>query len=220
VDILSLKTASGVTDTTVSQMQLDNQGLSEGYLLQRVRNLQPGRVVVAFLNKGQRRKDADGVKRTSSGVIRPWTNGSTWAWEYNAKYKAAGWERRLATEYPGGVAAWVKSLPQEAVEPLCIIPEPLQRMQWHRDEWVFSVRTAMQETQTKNAMLQQVTGLEQWTLAKELFPMTRKNCVRYGSKCCFIPLCHGSPTTGEDPMSTQLYQLRSPHHPETQGDDD
>jgi hypothetical protein len=174
--------------------------------------------------------------------VGPAAEGDDWSWTYswtdpneiNPKTGRAvghklgkGWQKvPIWREYPGGVRQWIEDLAANRIAPRHVnaleevFPQsmPVERRADEVEHW--KVQTIAQEIDIAHKVELQLsaarlpegqTGFENFgDLLDMNFPQFTHSCHSYGSGCPFLPVCF----EGASPEPGELYQLRTPNHPE------
>ncbi len=236
IHLLSLKTKKSWDSRADKANSHDDQGISETVCFEadnkeawekytelgfNGRKVQA--VVMPHLLKGDRRKDkVTGQYTQACPLIRGWrqeNRGETrhahsyqWKDEFGTRKLAMNggskWESFNAWEQPGGVKWWMEQLATgtiqpEAGDPLAqsvMIPTPYYRQEADIESWKEQVR--QQEIEIS-------CHLE--LPLDTVFPQYRHSC-HYPGDCSYLDLCYGPPQMAEDPMATERFMWRIPHH--------
>ena len=211
------------------QVQLGTLGIEQKL------GIQVDQVYLHGLWKGQRRQStAIGGEYQDSVLCWPWCKKGSpplsddeWAYAYEwwdeqenrSRRLGKGFERRWVGEYPGGLPAFIQTLPDHIVAKIVRTVGPLQRNPVAKadalDGWI------EQEIRNRSNLYEIYAALEtnrfDWTapqvrkLLNRHFPQSW-DCQKYGARyaCEFKPICHHSPGW-QDPYSIGFVDRR-PHH--------
>jgi hypothetical protein len=118
-----------------------------------------------------------------------------------------GWEKLFASEYPGGIEAWVNELGADTASELFPWSVPVFLNRRLLDGMVADRLLRMTEID-KTISICGAESLE----AQRLFPKSLNQCYpSMGSMCPYLQACHNQ-IVGDDPLASGLYQRRVPHH--------
>ena len=119
-----------------------------------------------------------------------------------------GCEKMLTIENPGGVRAWVEHLGSEVAQEM----------------FPWSVPVFLNKRLVYNMIVERtirMAEIERWgrlepddrqILAPGVFPKSLNQCYpSMGSVCPYLQACHNA-TVGDDPLGSELYGVRTPHH--------
>ena len=123
-----------------------------------------------------------------------------------------GWEKVSTHLYPGGVEAWVKSLPKDLLMKQFAIIGPYQRQDHQIKQYVRSMVAEEVRNQSKLDCLPVGLPWESEEFQGQLdkaFPRSY-NCFKYGSRCQFYELCFRHP--GWDKPLENGYIVREANH--------
>jgi hypothetical protein len=119
-----------------------------------------------------------------------------------------GWEKLFATEFPGGLRAWVVELGEETAQELFPWSVPVFLNKRMLEGIVRERLSRMQEIE--KGMGNNPDPSPQ--VFPQLFPKSLNQCYpSMGSMCPYIQACHNH-TVGADPLASGLYAVRTPHH--------
>lgn len=243
--IVSWKTTSNYSRTTLNQSRTDMQAMSEVYGRlndddeedQRPAKIEG--VIYLFITKGQRRLDKwDQTFKQDSKLIYGWKKLKpldefddqwSWAWEYPKEDGSGnstlgkGWKKMpIWREYPGGVKQWVTDLHEQKVFPRHvnaleeIFPQQLPVERRADEVERWKTQVIAQESRVHDSLLALSLGRDPEDLDWH-FPQHSHSCFNYNSPCAFLDTCWN----GVPPEPGELYQLRTvTNHPELKGDDD
>ncbi len=227
IHLLSLKTKKRWDSRSDKANSHDDQGISEAVCFEAS---DPGQKVMAVvmptLLKGERRKTSG----QSCPLITGWrqeNRGETrYAWTYRWKDEfgnrtlamngGSKWESFNAWDEPGGIKWWMDLLATgdvqpEAGDPLAqsvMIPTPYYRQEADIESWKHQVT----EQETEIALdVRWVESGEKKTGLDRNFPQYRHSC-HYPGDCSYLDLCYGPPQMAEDPLATERFMWRIPHH--------
>lgn len=187
------------------------------------------------LCKGQLRSSKDFGEYQDSRLCYAWLkkgqpplSDDEWAYEYEwwdavenrSRRLGKGYERTWVGEFPGGLPAWIQTLPEYTVSKMLRTVGPLLRNPFVKqaalEQWV------MLEAQIQEALGQiyETLSCNGWNWASEsvqgdldLFFPQSWDCQRFGRRyaCAMKKICHREPGW-QDPLSNG-YVPRRPHHP-------
>lgn len=122
--------------------------------------------------------------------------------QYNVEW-CRGWNLVETHTFPGGLKAWVASLPDEVLREQLPITGLIP----------FNPHTLQNFVTQQTLREARIAGFHAGTLSLEdVFPMHVKSCrPLFGAACPFLQACH-APTVGTDPVGSGLYVPRVPHH--------
>ncbi len=229
IRLLSLKTKKRWDSRADKANSHDDQGISEAVCYEASHpGEQVSAVVMPTLLKGDRRKDEKtGQYQQSCPLIRGWrqeNRGKTlyahtyrWKDEFGNRTLAMNggskWESFNAWDEPGGVKGWMERLATgtiqpEAGDPLAqsvMIPTPYYRQEADVQAW------KQQITQQEKEIDNNLDWLSAGGSIDMVFPQYRHSC-HYPGDCSYLDLCYGPPQMAEDPLATDRFMWRIPHH--------
>ncbi len=236
IHLLSLKTKKNWDSRADKANSHDDQGISEAVCYEAS---YPGEkvqaVVMPTLLKGNRRKDEKTKQYTQNcPLIHGWrqeNRGQTgyahsyqWKDEFGTRKLAMNggskWESFRAWEQPGGVKWWMDllatgTIQPEAGDPLAqsvMIPTPYYRQEADIIHWKRQI--ASQEKKIADSMEKVSISKNEDELSlilDEDFNQEKVSC-HYPGDCSYLDLCYGPPQLAEDPLATERFMYRIPHH--------
>ncbi len=236
IHLLSLKTKKNWDSRADKANSHDDQGISEAVcweashgarLVEKV-----AAVVMPTLLKGNRKQNKKTKQYTQScPLIRGWrqeNRGQTryahsyqWDDEFGQKKLAMNggskWESFNTWDEPGGVKAWMEQLATgtvqpEAGDPLAqsvMIPTPYYRQEADIKNWKQQVK--FQEVRINETNFQTRGTNGAYHELDWAYPQYRHSC-HYPGDCSYLDLCYGPPQMAEDPLATERFMWRIPHH--------
>jgi hypothetical protein len=203
--VYSWKTVGAVGDREFMAAHYDDQGLSEGWLVGRGKNIYNHMV---YIIKGYAKSNEDGTKTFINGLVYPYVNPKVpFSYKALSPVFKAGWNRTPVWTLPGGVDDWLQFLlanQPDALDKFWASPGRVTRLGPKMDDWLKAMIWEMEEAWDK-AMWAQGLGDPGLTT---LFPIWNQSCFRYRRPCEMLPICHD----GVQPLSSGMYELRKPHH--------
>jgi PD-(D/E)XK nuclease superfamily len=175
----------------------------------------PAAVIVEGHKKGNRRLDTARSSRVTGQMIQDsplcfvYDQGQG---NYSLKYAGNRSVRVPVWETGFPIKQWVNDfLTEQDCEDLFATPPPISPDPAHVDRW--RRQAVAQETTIWGALelLADSTPDETAIILDRVFPLHETSCIRYGRKCSHYETCH-NPTVGADPLASELYQVRTPHH--------
>lgn len=200
-------------------------------------------VKMEFALKGRKSEYPEGSGRYSysNPLIRPWKkddglNSTQWAFKWEVKDDfghshrlGKGWLRVNIWE-DIGVKAWIDILASETIQGFApgtgIAGQFVLPMEYYRnDEDIadMKIEVAFQEKRIAEARRALRLGMVDRVIKigypdthdmilREQFPKHRKSC-DWPKKCAYQDICYGPKAYVHDPISSQIYQIRTPNHP-------
>lgn len=134
-------------------------------------------------------------------------DGTLWRADYTA---AKGWVRTSTDSYPGGLAAWVRDLPEVTINEQFVLTPP-DDIDWDlAEEWLGNQKALVNAAQLYRSVEGDASTLE--FVVKTYFPRRLEKCHSgsYGGRACmFLKMCH-DPDVKAEPLT--FYKKRIPHH--------
>lgn len=129
--------------------------------------------------------------------------------QWSAEYKR-GWDRRPASEYPGGLEAWVEQLPLDLLQAQFPRPAPV-----FTNQPLFEAFLRQTHQREREIVAARGQGLE---VREALFPQNFGGCVpAFGSACPYERACW-MPQVGAQPLESGYFRRREPHHTQEGGE--
>lgn len=173
-------------------------------------------VIVEGLVKGQRKKDASGLKRFSNSLIYSYVkrgDGFVVPHQYSTTWRKY-WDKELISQHMP-LEQWIDGLPLETLNEHVRVVPPILASPENVDSVCRQVAAkAIDHFQRANSVLAEEVGSANWSVAlDELFPQNFNNCLAYGEEnaCGFMDVCFQH-NIGEDPLGSGLYTPREPNH--------
>lgn len=223
--LLNFKTAKEIKQWWLDQWQIDQQTISEALPIEYETGQPIAGVLIEGVVKGREYTEwpkGSGHKHHSSPLVwlwkkdadgfepEEWSSRHNWQEDGRNRRLGKGWYLAPATEYPGGIPAWLDWL--ETNDPELLdqqFPSPplVTRQGSEIQDW-------LKQTTLREFLIYQHRQLvdEQGSDLAQMFPKHthNANCL-FPKRCPFYDCCWG--TAADDPLGSGLYQIRHANHP-------
>lgn len=208
------KTTGWMSEDYVESWRYSTQTLSHSLDVQHIYGKFPSGVMMEFLYKGMKKKNPDGDYVYYSPLVRAYKMVDELGVEQYGFDSSLGKKRdwHAFDTYTMGMEKWVECLPDEVLEGI-VFSNIVYRNQKELDVW--KLQTAMRQARIR-AGVEMLQAEPTEEMADEImagvFPARMdKFCYsnQYRKHCPYLGICFGQ---FDDPMTTGIYEARTPHH--------